>query len=412
MSQGESQLGLCSSLVTSRMLPLVFGALLPRFAHGLVSVSSCKWDKGRLHVRWDDAQASSTDYYELQLADSDDGHPTAVYSTAGRSADLDFLLENTSYWVRVRAHVAGAPSLGPSTWLQPSIAVECRTGAGVAHRQSPPPQQNTFLLEVMRESEFTNDVDYLMNHNAASIEADVAFLISQSLNPDRPDFLNVTFRTATLTLYCLELLRVSVPNTITTEGNDQFADYASCNNDAIAGGNASDPKCVCDNAIDRFLGSKDPSALLKQCHNGTSGGACTQYIGGCVCECTDSSLAASAKYVGMTPVYFNQPGRLGYWYSAPSATECKENEQVGTVRVDGTRCTWKRHAEARVLKGGDVLAVGWNRSTSPGVDWRISVDVSRVRQNADVVRKAFRSSPYQPWTCNIARKSTPSDVIV
>merc|ERR1712048_609034 len=161
------------------------------------------------------------------------------------------------------------------------------------------------------------------------------------------------------------------------------------------GGNATNPLCGCDNYIDRSFSKAVDQ--LKYCHNST-GGPCSGGFGhDCTCECTNASLAASAKYVGMMPVYYNTPELLGYWYSTPTQTECAETEAVGNVRADGSVCTWKRHQEARVVRGGDALDFGWNISTAGG--WHRQMDPTQVRQNAQVLRGLFDSQPYQKWTC-------------
>merc|ERR1712039_62900 len=100
------------------------------------------------------------------------------------------------------------------------------------------------------------------------------------------------------------------------------------------------------------------------------------------------------------PVYYRSPQKLGYWYSHPQATECKEDEAVGQVRADGSRCTWKRHGEARVLRGSDVLGNGWNASKASGAQH--SVDPAQAQQNAQVFRAVFAGRALQPFSCSSA----------
>merc|ERR1719181_2596978 len=100
----------------------------------------------------------------------------------------------------------------------------------------------------------------------------------------------------------------------------------------------------------------------------------------------------------MMPVYYGQESLLGYWYSHPKLTECHENEAVGSRRDDGTQCTWKRHGEARVLRGSDVLASGWNASGSGGHSHHL--DPELVKQNSQVFRKSFDTQPFQQWACD------------
>lgn len=356
---------------------------------GAASVSRCEWSEGKLQVSWE-APEEESDYYEVQVANEAGGSLFAVYSTEHTHGEIDFLTAGASFWLKVRAHRAGMPSLGPETWSEPGEEVECQTGADRGERAGAAASGNTRLLEVMRQSEFTYDVDYLMNHNSGDIGGDTTFIVASSGDPDRPGFLNVTFRKSVFTLYCLEILDVSVPNTITTGGDDRFADYLSCNNNH----NASDPQCQCDNFIDRWFSKAEDQT--KYCHTSSGDPCADQFSHDCTCECTDASLEASAKYVGAMPVYYNQPELLGHWYSTPKATECHETEAVGTARADGTTCTWKRHPEARVVRGGDVLDFGWNMSTGKHID---KLDVAQVRQNAGVMRDLFDVQPYQKWTC-------------
>lgn len=285
------------------------------------------------------------------------------------------------------------PSLGPGTWLDPGAEIECKTGSNPAQRASKRAMTpKSMMLEVLRQSEFTYDVDYLMNHNSGDLLGDIGFIEHSARQPDQPSFLNVTFRKSVFTLYCLEVLAVTVPDTITTDGDDRFADYLSCNDNH----NATDPQCSCDNYIDRSISKK--ADQTKYCTSST-GGPCIHlgpWAPGCTCHCSNTSLAASAKYVGMMPVYFSQPEQLGYWYSTPTDTECNESEVLGAVRMDGSVCTWKRRPEARVVRGGDALDFGWNMSSGG------SLDTAQVRQNAETLRKLFDSQPFQQWSCNRA----------
>merc|ERR1712039_705178 len=174
-------------------------------------------------------------------------------------------------------------------------------------------------------------------------------------------------------------------------GNSSFADYMGCDDNH----NATAPTCGCDNAIDRELSKADDQ--MKYCHTST-GSQCGSSTKDCKCTCTDASSAASAKYTGMMPVYYRSPQKLGYWYSHPQATECKEAEVVGQKRADGSQCTWKRFGEARVLRGADVLQNGWNASTS---SWsHHSADAAQAHQNAQVFRSVFDGRALQPFSCS------------
>jgi len=356
-----------------------------------VSITKCEWSGGALSVSWANSKEDPSDYYEVQVAQEVSGDVFAVYSTGKTEAALDFLSESRSYWVKVRSHVAASPSLGPGTWRDAGPEVECKTGSGALLRAQLQSGADTMVLEVLRQSEYTYDVDYLMNHNSGDLGGDTSFVVSSSADPDQPGFLNTTFRQSVFTLYCLEVLKANVPDTVTTDGDDRFADYLSCNDNH----NATDPQCQCDNWIDRSLSKADNQT--KYCHQADGSQCSSKNRHDCTCECTDSSLAYSAKYVGMMPVYYNQPELLGYWFSTPKDAECAENESVGQKRADGSVCTWKRGKEARVVRGGDALGYGWNASAGHGFG---KLDAALVRQNAAVFRDLFDSQSFQRWSCD------------
>eukprot|EP00929_Paragymnodinium_shiwhaense_P033051 TRINITY_DN18222_c1_g1_i1.p1 TRINITY_DN18222_c1_g1~~TRINITY_DN18222_c1_g1_i1.p1 ORF type:complete len:412 (+),score=73.48 TRINITY_DN18222_c1_g1_i1:72-1238(+) len=375
------------------MLPLV--AAVPKAAP-----PSCRWAEKQGYLLVDLSSEGSADYFEVQVATKPNSNATAAFSTSKSTAELDFLSEDTTYYLRSRAHAVGMPSLGPGTWGAVSAEVECKTGRKAPRFEFKYPRADTFMLEVMRESEFTDDLDYLMNHNSGDIVADTAFIQFSSNDPSQPSFLNVTFRTATMTLYCLEVLKVQFNNTFSTGGDSRFADYASCNDN----GNATDPQCECDNWIDRVL--SDTPKLADLCHD-AKGEKCSreQFAKGvdCKCPCSDASLAQTARHVGMMPVNFSTPQRFGSWFSTPKDTECSEDEHVGALRTDGSICTWKRRQEVRIVKGGDLLDLGWN-TTSTGHQ----VDIEQIRQNAALVRRNFDAQPYKTWSCETATPSVSS----
>jgi hypothetical protein len=382
-----------------------------------VDVQSCDWVDGRLRVRWAAPSGAPSDYFEVQLSSNASGQAFSIFSTASAQADIDSLLPNAVYWVRIRAHVKGTASLGPGNWGGVGSAKECRTGATLtstrAGKIEVPTGAKVQTLEVMRESEFTYEVDYLMNHNSGDVSGDVAFLTMTQGDPSQKGFLNVTLRNATFSIFCVDMLAVQVPDTFTTGGNSSFADYLSCNDNK----NASDPLCICDNEIDRVLGGLD---INKGCSR-ANGSACGMHNFGddCICNCTKSSLQYSNKYTGMMP-FIGRPGQsltdgsgqslanLGRWYSHPKATECREDEEVGSQRADGTECTWKRRPAARVIRGWEVLDAGWN-ITSLG---HMAMDPAMVRQNTEVVYKVLMNQSMQQWQCDSGLSESRSAIIV
>lgn len=388
-------------------LPLSISFVLVALAQATmpdgVAVQSCEWANNLLHVQWEAPEGALSDYYEVQLSSTAAGQAFSIFSTAALTADAESLLPHTTYWVRVRAHSQGAPSLGPGTWGSLGDAKQCQTGASSQEAQAIiGVDPSTVTLEVMRESEFTYDVDYLMNHNSGSLLGDVAFLTFSSTDPTKPGFLNVSLKNATFTLFCVDIASVKIPDTITTAGNSSFADYLSCNDN----GNATDPQCECDNWIDRGIGGLDPN---KYCHQ-ANGSACSpaQHGHDCQCKCSASSSQYSSMYTGMMPVKFRGP-QIGVWYSHPKAAECAEHNELGKPRPDGTTCTWKRRQSARVLRGWQVLDEGWNATM--GHD-HATVDPAQVAQNAAAVRKAFARQPMLPWDCSTGITKSHSTLIV
>lgn len=357
---------------------------------------------GGLSVSWE--ASPGADYYEVQLASEKDGQPFAVYATGREGALLRDLLPGTTYWFRVRAHATGSPSLGPGSWGPTGTSLACTTPETFAASPARSPVKaagETFELEVLRESEYTYDVDYLMNHNSGSVLGDAAFLTFTGRDPKKPNFFNVTFSNATLTLFCVDVLKVRVPDTTTTGGDDAYADYASCNDN----NNPYAPLCECDNWIDRVIAEQDPN---KDCHT-ESGQPCSaeSWHQNCTCACTEKSLQQSATFVGMMPVRLHSPIQLGSWYSHPAATECREEEQVGAHRADGSRCTWKRRPMARVVRGWQVLHHGWNTTITP---FLAPINPLQVLENAASIRSAFAAAPLATWHCGGAAASTNSIV--
>lgn len=408
---------LCSFSVAAVCCPVAFGNAPPipqPLSLAAPAVMGCEWEADQLRVTW--PAVHGADYYELQVSDvsdSDGERAFAIFSTADTVATLDFLLPGRGYSLRLRSHAAGMPNLAPGSWGRPGQATTCTTGpAGQRAAREADEAVKTFTLEVMRGSEWTRDVDYLMNHNSADVLGEVTAIIISDPPPD-PSWFFQPLENMTFTVYCLEVMHVELTDTITTEGNSAFADYGSCN----LQDDVSDPQCFCAAWQDRILAN----VSLRECWMTSfpllpclSHYTLMNGLGGCTCECPEKSLAQSATHIGMEPVYFAQPERLGAWYSHPKATECSESETVGAARPGGAPpCTWKRRSDARVLYGRQLLQHGWNRThfppgpkTSPL--WPVSMDPMQVHQNTAVVRAVLASSPALPWRCDANPPSAPS----
>lgn len=140
--------------------------------------------------------------------------------------------------------------------------------------------------------------------------------------------------------------------------------------------------CICDNHIDRVIAHQTQAQLTAFCGNSSFDPGAK---GPGVCNCSDSSLAASLKHVGFMPMVLpfnlhmpgpNKPGHgpppppsppppsppmaYGGWYHFPAATKCPDD---GVTPVGSNGCTWRRDPRAYMLYGKDLLAAGWNLTT-------------------------------------------------
>lgn len=352
------------------------------------AITSCNWDTGaqKLVVQW--SPSNGADYYEVRLASAGGGEVFAIYSTKFLHAEIEQVLPGTTYAVSIRSHNAGSRSLGPGTWGLPGNSKQCTTGSAAVPLVAQPvgsatSDAETFAIEVQRESEYTRDIDYLMNHASGDLPGDAALVTAF---PDAPW---ADMRDATFTLYCVDLLKIEVSGTITPEDDHRFADYISCNMNS----DHSDPQCDCDFYIDRSLAGQSTS----MCHS-RFGGRCG---GGahrppqCVCDCSSQSTADSSTYTGMSPVRFGNQEVLGHWYSHPTKSECAEDETLGDMRGDGTQCTWKRRKEARVVYGHQVQSNGFRAGGSPSF-----VSPSLAKENAVAFRKTYDQQPMKKWSCS------------
>ena len=118
--------------------------------------------------------------------------------------------------------------------------------------------------------------DNLYNHDTGSLLADVEFMNGvQGGRGFVPDFNDsVTSR------YCVS--RVDRP----------FADYVSCN-----GPDPEHYRCTCNIFIDRCIGRLDTSA----CHPTNASKSAHRFT---PCDCSATSTATSARYIGTMPVYY------------------------------------------------------------------------------------------------------------
>ena len=111
--------------------------------------------------------------------------PIALVTTRSSPATVSGLAPGTGYLVSVRSHPASAPTIawGPA-WTMLTAPVHCNTTTadGPASDRAPPRFARTHpesrLLRAYRISEYSFDVDFLENHNAASVEAIPLYLMT------------------------------------------------------------------------------------------------------------------------------------------------------------------------------------------------------------------------------------------
>ena len=82
---------------------------------------------------------------------------------------------------------------------------------------------------VVRQSEFTNEIDYLANHDSGDFEGDSAFLTVTATNNSASSIINVSFVNSTFTQYCVEYVPASLSFPTRNGNQSYFADYVSCN---------------------------------------------------------------------------------------------------------------------------------------------------------------------------------------
>jgi hypothetical protein len=147
---------------------------------------ACRWaaSSSTLDLIWDVAVALppvalSADLYEVQISDSPFARAFAVHTVSGTNASLglDVLLPGTTYYLSARAHAGWAFEtghlMGAGTWGQLGPSVACTTGAYSGPSRSDRQQQGandrlpSFFFESWRLSEYSSEVDYLLNHDGA-----------------------------------------------------------------------------------------------------------------------------------------------------------------------------------------------------------------------------------------------------
>ena len=123
-------------------------------------------------------ETSDADLYYVQLATpGSEDSPFALVTATSSPVSVEGLSPNATYAVSMRAHDAATPSIawGPS-WGEPSESAVCTTLPSQGRERLVLPStsgadSNSSFLRVYRISEYSFDVDFLENHDAASADA-------------------------------------------------------------------------------------------------------------------------------------------------------------------------------------------------------------------------------------------------
>jgi hypothetical protein len=211
---------------------------------------------------------------------------------------------------------------------------------------------NTTFTEMVRVSEYINEVDFLPNHNSADLYGQVAFLT----NTNDDLFFNVT-QNPPVTFYCVEHVDPALVG--------GWADYISCNGpEADPYNSPEDPICICDVWPDRMIGLQTKAVMDAACGPITWAGDTHDSP---PCNCTDAHgnttkwvvSEKSRRYPGIIPTYLpffyfqvpadTYPGaqQIGWFYSTPANGTCASDAQpLGTGDAD---CTWRAEPLSRMV---------------------------------------------------------------
>ncbi|KAK3249463.1 hypothetical protein CYMTET_41108 [Cymbomonas tetramitiformis] len=211
-----------------------------------------------------------------------------------------------------------------------------------------------------RVSEYTQEVDFLENHDSADLNGEGLFLSN--------DNSGLFFTNSSpVSKYCVEHVE--------PESVGGWAPYISCNGpEADPRNHPDDPLCICMVYADRLISLQSKTEMDSEC-NPTTWNGTKHNDPACNCTGPDGERSKwvvdpkSSRYVGWAPVmqpYFyyqlprdTYPGvkKLGEWYSTPKESSCVETASLGD---DG--CTWKRLPEVEVIYSSDLPSLGWNKT--------------------------------------------------
>jgi hypothetical protein len=402
---------------------------------------------GSLMVAFDAPAGTASGWF---LVSAQHGANATTVNTTGARAVLSGLPANARVMVTVRgggaAGTAGGAADATGTASDPVLLRTRGTGA-------------TRFVAMYRVSErqgpADTGVDFLSNHDTGDDAGVAAFVTA---DPGHGKFIG-NLSDAVVTQYCVELRPLQLqegPGRGASRashagggrggggggggGAGGYADYLSCNPpDTVAsgagagallaggGGGASatarlQPNatqlCVCRCEADRVIGH---DSFVSACGANSTLQPPSPYP---VCNCTASSLARSAAAVGRMGVFlpwmcsgfpgsgFDGDGTCplsvpsGQWFSLPAAAQCAE----GTGRLPAPvappqegapppppppPCSWRRLPSARLLRGSQLLARGWD--AAPPADGNASF--AQFGANLAVWRAAFTEAAGEAGEC-------------
>eukprot|EP00658_Telonema_sp_P-2_P022318 TRINITY_DN18917_c0_g1_i2.p1 TRINITY_DN18917_c0_g1~~TRINITY_DN18917_c0_g1_i2.p1 ORF type:complete len:384 (-),score=79.97 TRINITY_DN18917_c0_g1_i2:118-1269(-) len=331
--------------------------------------------------------------HEIQVFADAAGAPVAAQATPTSPAIFQHALPGRQYWVRFRVHALGAVSKA-GNWSEPSHLVECapqggrQEGAGGEHGRR---DRGAFSLSVVRQSEYSNEIDYLGNHDSADMRGSANFLTGTATTNANRSIVNVSFYNSTFTRYCVELLPAQLPFKTRSHNSSFFADYLSCN--WVPPVTPAAPTCHCQVWADRSIAGDDIGTDACHVLNHPRSN-CTwdiDMVHNCSCPCDQAAMMASEAFTGMMPcLMFGK--QQGTWYSHPQAAECQAHQPLGSVHPStGRVCTWKQAPEMRLVHGWQLLRLGFNYSFPDNLPDAEKQAI--VEQNTRVMQAAFDEAP-------------------
>lgn len=291
-----------------------------------------------------DHMKDAFDSFEVSLLDSagTDQNKTSSSVICATRTERDGALfrsvrNGVRYGIMLKGHRRGSRFYTPWTYdrvalngnMSCTYTSERRT---VSTSRSVNIDQDMFRLTVVRESEYTDSIDYLANHDSGDMLGDAAFLSVTAASEPNASIVNVSFMNSTVrarqlkrtssdrcrhahhqspvrdapkrqfTMYCVEMVPARL-NFSTRNGNASFfADYVSCNYEHIQ---PETPSCVCQCWADRMIAGEIEGS--DECRRRSNASATCSWddMYDCVCPCSEEGTRASETFVGWFVPFFN-----------------------------------------------------------------------------------------------------------